>query len=50
MRVAAKIANKVGIAETGYRNGHQHGSRCGQSVFQLHVHLLGGRPLAWPPG
>ncbi|MFQ3640397.1 MAG: histidine triad nucleotide-binding protein [Chloracidobacterium sp.] len=50
LRVAAKIANKVGVAETGYRTVINTGPDAGQSVFQLHVHLLGGRPLAWPPG
>jgi histidine triad (HIT) family protein len=47
---AAKIAAQLGLAEDGYRtvvNCNEHG---GQTVFHLHVHLLGGRPLQWPPG
>jgi histidine triad (HIT) family protein len=48
--VATKIASEVGIAETGYRTVINTGPDAGQSVFQLHVHLLGGRPLGWPPG
>lgn len=50
LRMASKIANKVGIAESGYRTVINTGADAGQSVFQLHVHLLGGRGLAWPPG
>jgi histidine triad (HIT) family protein len=50
LRVASKVANKVGIAESGYRTVINTGPNAGQSVFQLHLHLLGGRPLAWPPG
>jgi len=47
---AAKIAQQEGIADDGYRlvvNCNQHG---GQTVFHIHMHLLGGRPLTWPPG
>lgn len=47
---AAKVARQEGFAEQGYRtliNCNAHG---GQTVFHLHVHLLGGRPLQWPPG
>jgi len=47
--VAAKIARQVGI-EDGYRTVLNVGPRAGQSVFHLHVHLLGGRNLQWPPG
>jgi histidine triad (HIT) family protein len=50
LRVASKVANKVGIAESGYRTVINTGPNAGQSVFQLHLHILGGRPLAWPPG
>jgi histidine triad (HIT) family protein len=47
---AKLMAEKEGIAEQGYRaviNCNAHG---GQSVFHLHLHLLGGRQLEWPPG
>jgi histidine triad (HIT) family protein len=47
---AAEIARRLGFSEAGYRtviNCNQNG---GQSVYHLHVHLLGGRALHWPPG
>src|SRR3977135_2552908 len=46
---AAKIAKQRGI-ENGYRTVLNVGPGAGQSVFHLHVHLLGGRSLSWPPG
>ena len=46
----AKVANQMEIAETGYRVVINTGDAAGQSVPHLHVHLLGGRNLAWPPG
>jgi histidine triad (HIT) family protein len=50
MRLAPKIANQEGIAESGYRTVINTGGDGGQSVFHLHVHLMGGRPMTWPPG
>ncbi len=50
MRVASRVANQQGLAETGYRTVVNTGAGAGQSVFHLHVHVLGGRELAWPPG
>jgi len=50
MRVASRVANEQGLAETGYRTVINTGAGAGQSVFHLHVHVLGGRDLAWPPG
>lgn len=50
LRVAARVANAAGLAEDGYRTVINNGSGAGQSVFHLHVHVLGGRPLNWPPG
>ena len=50
LRVAARVANEQGVAEGGYRTVINNGAGAGQSVFHLHVHVLGGRPLAWPPG
>jgi histidine triad (HIT) family protein len=47
--VAAQIARERGI-ENGYRTVFNVGPRAGQSVFHLHLHLLGGRLLRWPPG
>ena len=48
--VAAKVANQMGIAESGYRVVINTGVGAGQSVPYLHMHLLGGRDMAWPPG
>ncbi len=47
---AAEVARRTGIAETGYRVVTNSGSGAGQSVFHLHLHVLGGRPMGWPPG
>jgi histidine triad (HIT) family protein len=47
--VAAKLARERGI-EDGYRTVFNVGPHAGQSVFHLHLHLLGGRSLKWPPG
>jgi histidine triad (HIT) family protein len=46
---AANIARQRGI-EDGYRTVLNVGPRAGQSVFHMHVHLLGGRNMQWPPG
>ncbi len=45
-----KIAKLKGIADAGYRFVVNTGEHGGQSVFHLHLHVLGGRHLAWPPG
>jgi histidine triad (HIT) family protein len=51
MLVATKtIAEKLGVLESGYRLVINHGPDAGESVPHLHMHLLGKRPLAWPPG
>ncbi|MDR3628045.1 MAG: histidine triad nucleotide-binding protein [Ignavibacteriaceae bacterium] len=47
---ANKIANDLGIAEDGFRLVFNCGSNGGQDVFHLHMHLLGGRKMTWPPG
>lgn len=47
---AAKIAAEEGVAESGYRTVLNCNAGAGQSVFHLHLHLLGGRRLGWPPG
>ncbi len=46
---AARVARERGI-ESGYRTVLNVGPGAGQSVFHLHLHLLGGRDLKWPPG
>ena len=48
--VAAKLAREKGIAEGGYRTLFNTGRGAGQTVFHLHLHLLGGRNFSWPPG
>jgi histidine triad (HIT) family protein len=49
--LAAKhIARQEGIAERGYRVAMNCNAAAGQTVFHLHLHLLGGRVLSWPPG
>jgi histidine triad (HIT) family protein len=50
LRMSARIANQEGLSEGGYRTVINNGEGAGQSVFHLHVHVLGGRPLNWPPG
>ena len=47
--VAAQIARERQI-EDGYRTVYNVGPRSGQSVFHLHLHLIGGRDMKWPPG
>jgi histidine triad (HIT) family protein len=48
--VASKLAGQFGLATDGYRIVINTGSGAGQSVWHIHLHLLGGRPLGWPPG
>ncbi len=48
--VAAELARGAGLAERGYRLVTNVGRESGQSVNHLHVHLLGGRRMGWPPG
>ena len=48
--VGAKLAAQEGIAEEGYRLVLNVGRHGGQTVDHLHVHLIGGRQMAWPPG
>jgi histidine triad (HIT) family protein len=49
-RVAAAIARKRGVAESGFRIVANTNADAGQSVFHIHFHLLAGRSMAWPPG
>lgn len=46
--VAAKVANEAGLEH--WRTVINTGTEAGQTVFHMHVHVIGGRPLAWPPG
>ena len=46
---AGKVARQLGVGDA-YRLGVNNGADAGQSVFHLHLHILAGRPLHWPPG
>ncbi|MGQ0612809.1 MAG: histidine triad nucleotide-binding protein [Planctomycetaceae bacterium] len=48
--VAADLARRRGIAEAGFRTVMNCNAAAGQTVFHIHLHLLGGRGLGWPPG
>jgi histidine triad (HIT) family protein len=50
LELAVEVARTQGIADSGYRLVINSGSHGGQSVAHLHVHVLGGRRMAWPPG
>lgn len=50
IRAAAGIAAAHGVAEDGYRLVLNTNPGAGQSVFHVHLHLLGGRDMSWPPG
>jgi len=47
---AAEIARQEGFSEQGYRTVMNCNAHGGQTVFHIHLHLLGGRAMAWPPG
>lgn len=48
--MAAHVAREAGVADSGYRTVINTNGNGGQSVFHLHLHVLGGRKLTWPPG
>jgi histidine triad (HIT) family protein len=50
MLAGRKVAEDLGLHETGYRLVMNTGQDAGQSVFHVHLHVLGGRQMAWPPG
>jgi len=50
VRKAAELARELGIQESGFRLVFNCGPDAGYSVFHVHLHLLGGRELGWPPG
>jgi histidine triad (HIT) family protein len=47
---AAEVARQLGLSETGYRLIINNGRDGGETVHHLHCHILGGRPMQWPPG
>jgi histidine triad (HIT) family protein len=47
---ARDVAEKLGLGASGYRVVVNSGPDAGQSVSHVHLHVLGGRPMAWPPG
>jgi histidine triad (HIT) family protein len=49
-RLAAEVAEIEGIAQDGYRLVANTGASAHQTVFHAHVHVIGGRPMGWPPG
>lgn len=50
VRTAAAIAKEAGHADRGYRTVFNTNADAGQTVFHIHLHLLGGRKMGWPPG
>jgi histidine triad (HIT) family protein len=50
VHAARQVARAEGVADGGWRLVTNVGRDGGQHVFHLHVHLLGGRPMGWPPG
>ena len=50
LATAAAVAEAEGLGDPGYRGVFNTGAGAGQTVFHAHVHLLAGRPFAWPPG
>lgn len=49
-QTASKVAADKGVVESGYRLVMNAGEGAGQSVFHIHLHVLGGREFSWPPG
>ena len=50
MRLAVQVAGQLGLAQAGYRMVFNTGQQGGQTVDHLHLHVLGGRQMHWPPG
>jgi histidine triad (HIT) family protein len=50
MLATRRVAELTGIAQSGFRVVANTGAGVGQSVFHLHIHVLGGRAMGWPPG
>jgi histidine triad (HIT) family protein len=49
-RLAAALAKQNGVSDRGYRTVFNCNADAGQTVFHIHLHVLGGRRLSWPPG
>jgi histidine triad (HIT) family protein len=49
-RRAAALAGEHGVGQRGYRTVFNCNREAGQSIYHIHLHLLGGRPMGWPPG
>jgi histidine triad (HIT) family protein len=47
---AAEVARRLGVAQSGFRLVFNNGPDAGEAVPHLHCHILGGRPMSWPPG
>lgn len=47
---AGEIAKSLGVAESGFRLVFNNGPNAGEAVPHLHCHIIGGRPMSWPPG
>jgi histidine triad (HIT) family protein len=50
LSAVSEIAGKAGVLESGFRIVINHGRDAGESVPHLHIHLMGGRAMSWPPG
>jgi histidine triad (HIT) family protein len=50
MTIVGKVAKEQGIDGSGYRTVINTNAEAGQTVYHLHIHILGGRRLRWPPG
>ena len=50
LMTASKVAKDLGVSESGYRLVANTNAEGGQEVYHLHIHLLGGRQMTWPPG
>jgi histidine triad (HIT) family protein len=50
LSIGKKLAKEKGISDKGYRMILNTNREAGQSVFHIHLHLMGGRPMGWPPG
>jgi histidine triad (HIT) family protein len=50
MLAARNVAEQLGLVDDGFRLVVNDGDQAGQTVHHIHVHVLGGRPLTWPPG